>query len=115
MQDANRLIYRCMYITLQENARCGQLHFDRICKISDRICLLGLGCGGLILLLKKMVSRVMTKKKVNDISEERLQLLDTISDLVGLEVDRRMELLSHETDSSPRRCSLWRRLFCSRK
>lgn len=104
-----------MYITLQENARCVQLHLDRICKISDRICLLGLGCDGLILLLKKMVSRVMTKKKVKDISEERLQLLDTISDLVGLEVERRMELLSHETDSSPRRCSLWRRLFCSRK
>ena len=57
----------------------------------------------------------MTQKKVKDISEERLQLLDTISDLVGLEVERRMELLSHETDSSPRRCSLWRRLFCSRK
>ena len=57
----------------------------------------------------------MTKKMVKDISEERLQLLDTLSDLVSLEVERRMELLSHETDSSPRRCSLWIHFFCSRK
>ena len=63
----------------------------------------------------------MTKEKMHQNAEERLELLHTISDIVGIEVEKRMDTLTaqkrQEAQEAPTgKCPVGRKLraFCTR-